>query len=375
MGQKLIEHRVSERILYVGLAWQVVVGFGGMKRLLRQARLHGHTHTVVSGSVFKSCGVLSRSNIEKRSLLTHHSAAACFAHLNPKAAHAVLLQLKTGGVCLLAVCDGAVLVRGDQYFDDLVKAKEAAQVLQQSSPQLTVRYIENGEDFIDSLQQYCSSATQLTPLTAYRIWPYVLVSTVFFMAVVVWWWNIRPTLDATEPISNSFTHEAVGSSYALEALLNDWYGLSVSQLSDVSCVLNQSKRWFCTLKMHKNSNDGLAELPFLTAWDLRSETETHMYFQRYLAYVEPSYLAQVSKPTEASVLNSIQQNYGQLYSLFYKDEFNSSVLIEGPLRALVLLREAMNELKGIRIELELMPRDSILIKESSLFFRLTGELL
>ena len=43
MRQKLLMHTGSDCVLYAGLSWQVVVGFGGVKRLQREA-VYTSTH-------------------------------------------------------------------------------------------------------------------------------------------------------------------------------------------------------------------------------------------------------------------------------------------------------------------------------------------
>lgn len=72
MGRQPNSHIQPDCVLYGGLHWQVVVGSGGLKRLMAQARLQGRTHSVISGASFRSFGAITQTNIEKRgcSLIT-----------------------------------------------------------------------------------------------------------------------------------------------------------------------------------------------------------------------------------------------------------------------------------------------------------------
>ena len=85
----------------------------------------------------------------------------------------------------------------------------------------------------------------------------------------------------------------------------------------------------------------------------------------------------------------MRQNYGTLYSVFQLQDTDSrddkssldnrrfgsgsKVQIEGPLRTLVLAREAMQELKNPQVKLEVAASAPSSAQKSRLVFRLSGE--
>lgn len=168
MDKRCITHMGAETVLYAGLSWQVLLGSSGLSRLINAAHLAKQSHYVVSGDTFQSFGAITQFNIDKRGLLSHHSAAACLAAMAGNKAMAVVLQLVSGDVLLLAVSDGAVLLKGDQCFDDPAQAREAVQALTVSSPQLKIQYVDDGEAFLESLHRYCSEVTELKQLPRQR---------------------------------------------------------------------------------------------------------------------------------------------------------------------------------------------------------------
>lgn len=394
MRQKLLMHTGSDCVLYAGLSWQVVVGFGGVKRLQREARLHEYTHGVLCGSTFKSFGVLKQSTIEKRRLLTHHSAAACFASMTAKTAQAVVLTLGCGRWLLLAASDGAVLVKGDQQFADLEAARAAAEALCESSPQLRVRYVDNGDEFLDSLQTYCSTATQLNPLFSRRVWPMGLLSCGVLAGGFLWLagpsWP-KPEV-SSEQNNVSVAVDRLGSSYALEALLVEWQRLPLRvdgwQLSMSDCVIADIKTWSCSAILLLDEGAVFENTPKLPAWDTVSHSNSQVEFHRYIRYAAPAYLSGQGTQNKGS-LRALRQNYGTLYSVFQLQDTDSrddkssldnrrfgsgsKVQIEGPLRTLVLAREAMQELKNPQVKLEVTASAPSSAQKSRLVFRLSGE--
>ena len=228
-------------------------------------------------------------------MLTHHSAAACFASMTAKTAQAVVLTLGCGRWLLLAASDGAVLVKGDQQFADLEAARAAAKALCESSPQLRVRYVDNGDEFLDSLQTYCSTATQLNPLFSRRVWPMGLLSCGVLAGGFLWLagpsWP-KPEV-SSEQNNVSVAVDRLGSSYALEALLVEWQRLPLRvdgwQLSMSDCVIADIKTWSCSAILLLDEGTVFENTPKLPAWDTVSHSNSQVEFHRYIRYAEPAY--------------------------------------------------------------------------------------
>ncbi|MCQ9616748.1 hypothetical protein L1889_08500 [Paenalcaligenes niemegkensis] len=189
--------------------------------------------------------------------------------------------------------------------------------------------------------------------------------------------------------------EVAGSSYALEAVLAEWYGLSLQvdqwQLSSVNCELRHSRLWTCALQMLRPGKPLKGDVPGIKGWELISQSETELNYRRTVAYSEAGRQSQAQPNHEAVTLQSLWRNYAHAFSRFHSlppspafapgPDTNqeapiwlpgSQVFIEGPLRALVLARDAIGGLKNLQLELRVSAEPAMPSPKSQLMFSLSG---
>ena len=124
--------------LAFGLEWQPLIPGRAVREAHRRARRARATHVVVAGDGAAAAG-MARLRVQapgaSRSI---HSAAQNLALLFGAGTFALLLELAPGRHWLVAVHDGAVVMRTDRLFESCEQAAAAMDELRQAYPRLVV---------------------------------------------------------------------------------------------------------------------------------------------------------------------------------------------------------------------------------------------
>ncbi|WP_143322668.1 type 4b pilus protein PilO2 [Candidimonas nitroreducens] len=270
--------------LAFGLEWQPLIPGRAVREAHRRARRARATHVVVAGDGAAAAGMARlrmRAAEEPRPI---HSAAQNLALLFGAGTFALLLELAPGRHWLVAVHDGAVVMRTDRLFESCEHAAAAMDELRQAYPRLVVLPGAAGYTAPDLAQIEAASTlqTRLVAVAAHwrRLLPrpaqWLLLVALLAMLLPRAWQALRPPrpaqagagIDAVQAwraalrkVQRKHVLHGVRGTQAVLAVL---YALPVSlagwRLSQAACEARPGA-WQCTARYERRdpqaSNAGL----------------------------------------------------------------------------------------------------------------------
>lgn len=123
--------------LVFGMEWFPLIGDHLESQARRLARCRRARHFALASGAAAAVGIL-HGRLQREGRRRHYSAAAAFASLHPSGTVAAVLSFAEGVNWLIAVHEGAVMTRTDQFYADSVLLHEALVALREAHPGLAL---------------------------------------------------------------------------------------------------------------------------------------------------------------------------------------------------------------------------------------------
>lgn len=268
--------------LAFGLEWQPLIPGRAVREAQRRARRAKATHVVVAGDGAAAAGMARLRPQVSGELRPIHSAAQNLALLVGAGTFALLLELGPQRHWLVAVHDGAVVMRTDRLFESREQAAGALGELKLAYPRLVVLPGAAGYEAPDLAQIEAAGTPQsrLAPVSARwrRLLPrpvqWLLLAVLLAMLLPRAWQALRPSrpapagIDAAQAwraaLRKAQRKHALHGVSGTQAVLAVLYALPVSlagwRLSQAACEARPGA-WQCTARYERRdaraSNAGL----------------------------------------------------------------------------------------------------------------------
>lgn len=270
--------------LAFGLEWQPLIPGRAVREAQRRAHRAKATHVVVAGDGAAAAGMARLRSQSLGELRPIHSAAQNLALLFGAGTFALLLELGPRRHWLVAVHDGAVVMRTDRLFESREQAAGALGELRQAYPRLVVLPGAEGYEAPDLAQIEAAGTpqTRLAPVAARwrsllpRPIQWLLLAVLLAMLLPRAWQALRPPrqaqtavgIDAAQAWRTALRkvqrRHALHGVRGTQAVLAVLYALPVSlagwRLSQAACEA-QPGAWQCTARYERRdaraSNAGL----------------------------------------------------------------------------------------------------------------------
>ncbi|MBV6303810.1 type 4b pilus protein PilO2 [Candidimonas humi] len=318
--------------LAFGLEWQPLIPGRAVSEAQRRARRVKATHVVVAGDGAAAAGMARLSARAATGPRPIHSAAQGLALLFGVGTFALLLELAPRRHWLVAVHDGAVVMRTDRLFESSEDAAHILAELRQAYPRLAVLPGAAGYEApgLAQIEAAATVQTRLVPVAArwQRLLPrrlqWLVLAALLAMLLPRAWQALRPSrpaqaaagVDAEQAwraaLRKAQRKHVLHGVAGTRSVLAEFYALPVSlagwRLSHAACEARPGA-WLCTARYERRdahaSNAGLlAAAPRHWRLDFPSMEQAGVHWQ----------LAYRGLPLDEHVLSSHAHNERHLIS-------------------------------------------------------------
>lgn len=415
--------RRGDITLVFGLEWFPLLGEQPEAQARRLARQRRAAHFVVAEGTVAAAGLL-RERMRRERGTHHHSAAALFAVVHPTGAVAAVLPCGGQRYWLVAVHEGAVMTRTDQFHTDAAELDAALAMLREAHPALMLlHYGDDADGLLDALfnaaREHGAGLVSVRALNAGR--PKLAVAAACVLGAAVWAGDAyrsaaRRQAQAAVPDAAAAWRTAVTESArphrvhgvaGLERLLDALYEAPATvggwALTQIDCR-PAGLHWSCYGRYRREH--GSDNLDFLA----EAHSDWQVSFEPMQQAVASWRVAVPFLPLESVALRRPQQNEAWFVSALQAmlPAFNELRLetpqalplrvpldaaqrplerpanlaqyrrrllrVQAPLRSLSLLLPEAAHLSWERVELHVVPVDTPTVLNSSLRVSLTGVL-